>query len=429
MRHWVMKFLTAILTILAIVVAMPSQARDRTLLLTRDGAFYDVTIKKISRNRVVFFNNRHKSQGKIKLNTKLVYAVLDDKGSNVFFDENGRQRIIPSNGNDLKGTILFLKNFQFFPVYDLRINSEGLFYKISDNKNSQYYKQERENVFMVKHEDMHVTLFSSKYVCAPGAEIYPYEKKYVPAPRQDVHASVFQPSILQEAKPLYDSVCKVNPYTLYKPGIMMEYGFQKKGYIEDVNRVSYIRQQVADVRANKGMIVPYVMQMIYNDNHGRVRGVPSDYYEYMFPVEIDGEGNYQLSHNIVQDLMEINSRHGFGVLIPGNLQPGQRLACGTIVSTGKSFSGKKMTVQSTFKEWHVVEEVPIFTEAGKFNCMKLRGLIYESKDGKKPTVYKVACYLAKGLGVICYDSLPLDGKTEVPLTMCVTRIQDNSKKK
>ena len=34
-----------------------------------------------------------------------------------------------------------------------------------------------------------------------------------------------------------------------------------------------------------------------------------------------------------------------------------------------------------------------------------------------------------GLGVICYDSLPLDGKTEVPLTMCVTRIQDNSKKK
>ena len=107
------------------------------------GALYDVTIKKISRNRVVFFNNRHKSQGKIKLNTKLVYAVLDDKGSNVFFDENGRQRIIPSNGNDLKGTILFLKNYQFFPVYDLRINSEGLFYKISDNKNSQYYKQER----------------------------------------------------------------------------------------------------------------------------------------------------------------------------------------------------------------------------------------------------------------------------------------------
>ena len=429
MRHLVMKFLTLQLMMLIIGVAMPSQARNRTLLLTRDGAFYDVTIKKISRNRVVFFNNRHKSQGKIKLNTKLVYAVLDDKGSNVFFDENGRQRIIPSNGNDLKGTILFLKNFQFFPVYDLRINSEGLFYKISDNKNSQYYKQERENVFMVKHEDMHVTLFSSKYACAPGAEIYPYEEKYVPAPRQDVHASVFQPSIFQEAKPLYDSVCKVNPYTLYKPGIMMEYGFQKEGYIEDVNRVSYIRQQVADVRANKGMIVPYVMQMIYNDNHGRVRGVPSDYYEYMFPVEIDGEGNYQLSHNIVQDLMEINSRHGFGVLIPGNLQPGQRLACGTIVSTGKSFSGKKMTVQSTFKEWHVVEEVSIFTEAGKFNCMKLRGLIYESKDGKKPTVNKVACYLAKGLGVICYDSLPLDGKTEVPLTMCVTRIQDNSKKK
>ena len=429
MRHWVMKFLSPLLVMLFIGMAMPSQARDRTLLLTRDGAFYDVKIKKISRNRVIFFNNRRKSQGKIKLNTKLVYAVLDENGSNVFFDENGRQRIIPSNGNDLKGTILFLNNYQFFPVYDLRINNEGLFYKISENKNSQYYKQERENVFMIKHEDMHVTLFSAKYGCAPSAVIYPNEEKYVPAPRQDVHTSVFQPSIWQEAKPLYDSVCKVNPYTLYKPGIMMEYGFQKDGYVENVNRVSYIRQQVADVRANKGMIVPYVMQMVYNDNRGRVRGVPSEYYEYMFPVEIDGEGNYQLSHNIIQDLMEINSRHGFGVLIPGNLQPGQRLACGTITSTGKSFSGKKMTIQSTFKEWHVVEEVEMFTEAGSFNCMKLRGLIYESRNGKKPVTYKVACYLAKGLGIICYDSLPLDGKTKVPLTMCVTRIQDNTKKK
>ena len=208
----------------------------------------------------------------------------------------------------------------------------------------------------------------------------------------------------------------------------MEYGFQKEGYLENVNYVSYLRQQVTDLRANKGMIVPYMMQMIYNKNHGRVKGVPSEYYEYMFPVEIDGDGNYQLSHNIVQDLMEINSRHGFGVLIPGNLQPGQRLACGTITSTGKSFSGKKMTIQSVFKEWHVVEEVSMSTEAGIFNCMKLRGLIYESKNGKKPVVYKVACYLAKGLGVICYDSLPLDGKSKAPLTMCVTRIQDNTKK-
>ena len=60
--------------------------------------------------------------------------------------------------------------------------------------------------------------------------------------------------------------------------------------------------------------------------------------------------------------------------------------------------------------------------------MKLRGLIYRASDGKKPTVYKVACYLAKGLGVICYDSLPLDGKTEVPLTMCVDTYSGQFKK-
>ena len=127
--------------------------------------------------------------------------------------------------------------------------------------------------------------------------------------------------------------------------------------------------------------------------------------------------------------MQIDSRNGYGVLIPGDLKPGQRLSCSSITSTGKSFSGKKMTVQSTFKEWHVVGEVTLATQAGNFDCMKVRGLIYESLNGKKPTVYKVACYMAKGLGVICYDSLPLDGKSEVPLTMTLTRIQDNTKKK
>ena len=37
MRHLVMKFLTLQLMMLIIGVAMPSQARNRTLLLTRDG--------------------------------------------------------------------------------------------------------------------------------------------------------------------------------------------------------------------------------------------------------------------------------------------------------------------------------------------------------------------------------------------------------
>lgn len=408
---------------------MPSLARNSTLLLTRDGAFYDVTIKKISRNQVVFFNNRHKAQGKIKVDTKLVYAILDREGSNIFFDENGRQRIIPASNNDLEGTILFLNNYQFFRVYDLRINSEGLFYRIDNNNHSNYYKQERENVFMVKHNDKHVTLFTNKYGHAPSAVIYPFEEKYEPAPRQDVNTSIFQPATWQGADELYDSVCRVNPYALYKRGILMEYEIQRKDYVDDVNNVSYIKQQVADVRANKGMIVPYVMQMIYNKNHGKVKGVPSEYYEYMFPVEIDANGNYHLSHNILQDLMQIDSRNGYGVLIPGDLKPGQRLSCSSITSTGKSFSGKKMTVQSTFKEWHVVGEVTLATQAGNFDCMKVRGLIYESLNGKKPTVYKVACYMAKGLGVICYDSLPLDGKSEVPLTMTLTRLQDNTKKK
>jgi len=424
-----MKLLTALLVAIGISSVNPVQAKERTLLLMRDGAFYDVEIKKISRYQVVFFNNGRKAQGKIKVPTSMVYAILAKDGNNVFFDEGGRQRIVPAGANDLEGDILFTRDFNFFPVYDLRINDEGLFYKVRNDQHAQYYKMERDNVFMVKHADKHVTLFSSKYVPAANAVVWPTEQPYVHAPRTDHSDREFQAATWMEARQLYDSVCQANPYILYKPGIMLEYGYQKAGYLSKVHGVSYIRQQVADLRANKGYIVPYLMQMVYDDDHDRVKGVPKDYYEYMFPVEIDAWGNYRLHHNIGQDLMQIDSRSGYGVLIPGDMKAGQRLTCSTQTTAGRTFGGKKVTIQSTFKEWHVVGEREITTTAGIFSCMKLRGLIYESINGKKPRAYKIACYMTKGLGIVCYDSMPLDGKEKEPLTLCLMRMQDNTKKK
>lgn len=424
-----MKLLTALLVVIGISVAIPSQARNRTLMLTRDGAFHDVKVKRISRNRVTIIDNRQKAVGKMKVPSRFIYAILDEKGSNIFFDEDGNQRIVPAGNNEMEGTILFLKDFKFFPVYDLRINDEGLFYRLTDDRRQQYYKMDRERVFMVKHEDKHVTLFTSKYGHARNAVLArPVEEidKGIPA---YVSESDFHPAPDLSVKALVDSVYKINPYTLYKPGILLEYNFQKEGYLDDLHRVSYIKTQVADLRAKDGMLVPYVMQMIYNGEHGKVNKVPTDYYEYMFPVQIDAKGDYHLTHNMMQDLMQVDYHKGFGVMIPGDLKAGMRLPCGTLTSVGKTFSGKNITLESTYKEWHVVGETSMKTPAGYFTCMKVRGLVYERTNGKSPVVYKVACYLAKGIGIVCYDSMVLDGKETQPLTLCLTRMQDNSKKK
>ena len=424
-----MKLLTALLIAIGIGMTIPSQARNRTLLLTRDGSFYDVKVKRISRNYVTFYNNRNKAQGKMKVSTKFIYAVLDENGTNVFFDEAGRQRLVPAGDNNMEGTILFLKNQQFFPVYDLRFEDEGLFYKVSEKDNLHYYMMERDKVFMVKHEDKHVTLFTNKYGLAWNAVLAPPTGTIETGSRIDVAESDFHAAPELTVKELVDTVYKTNPYTLYKPGIMLEYNFQKDGYLDDVHKVTYIKQQVADLRVKDGLLVPYVMQMVYNDNYGIVNNIPADYYEYMFPVPIDVNGNYHLTHDIMQDLMKVEYHKGFGVLVPGNLKAGMRLPCGTLTSVGKTFSGKPVTLESTYKEWHVVGETSMMTSAGSFNCMKLRGLVYERRNGKPHKVYKVACYLAKGIGIICYDSLVLDGKETKPLTLCLSRMQDNSKKK
>ena len=426
MAHRTIRILAVLLTFIS--MAMPSQARNRTLLLTRDGSFYDVKIEKISGNRVTFFNNRRKAQGKLKVSTRFIYAVLDEKGSNVFFDEDGRQRIVPAGNNNMEGTILFLKNHKFFPVYDLRIDDEGLFYRVSADQHAQYYKMEREKVFMVKHEDKHVTLFTSKYGHALNAVLAPPVENSEPVSRIDVAASDFRPAPEMEARALVDSIYRINPYTLYKPGIMLEYNLQKEGFLDDLHRVTYIKTQVSDLRVKDGMLIPYVMQMIYNDDYGKVKGVPTDYYESLFPVQIDAKGYYHLTHDIMQDLMQVDYHKGFGVLIPGDLKAGMRLPCSTLTSVGKTFSGKPVTLESTYREWHVVGETAMRTAAGYFNCMKLRGLVYERQNGKADKVYKVACYLAKGIGIVCYDALLLDGKETQPLTLSLNRMQDNSNK-
>ena len=413
--------------LISIGVSIESKASNKTLLLARDGSFYDVKVLRISQYQVVFINNRRKAQGKIKIPTKLVYAIMDMDGSNVFFDEDGKQFFSPASDDQLKGTILFTKNSQFFSVYDLRINNEGLFYRVKDDKHAQYYKMEHDKVFMVKHEDKHVTLFTNKYGRAWNAVYLPQEPPYEHVARTDVSASIFEPATGMDPHLLYDSVCRINPYTLYKPGIMLEYDLQKEGYLDNIHHVTFIRQQVSDLRSKDGLLIPFVMQMIYDDEHERVRGVPVDYYKYMFPVEIDGKGNFHLTNNLILDLMQIDSRKGFGCLIPGELKAGQRLPCGTLTSIGKSFDGKKITVESTFKEWHVVGETVMSTGAGTFDCMKLRGLIHERKNGKNAVTWKIACYLAKGIGIVCYDMLPLDGKQTEPLTLSLRRMQDNTK--
>jgi hypothetical protein len=422
-----MKLLTALLIAISLSVAIPSQARNRTLMLTRDGAFHDVKVKQISRNRITIVNNRQKARGKMKIPTRFIYAILDKDGSNVFFDEDGNQRIVPAGRNEMEGTILFLKNHQFFPIYDLRIEDEGLFYRLSANRRDQYYRMEREKVFMVKHEDKHVTLFTNKYGHARSAVLAPPIENIDRGTPSYVSDTDFHPAPEMDTKSLVDSVYKINPYTLYKPGILLEYNFQKDGYLDNIHRVSYIKTQVADLRAKDGMLVPYVMQMIYNGEHRKVSNIPDDYYEFMFPVQIDAKGYYHLTHNMMQDLMQVDYHKGFGVLIPGDLKAGMRLPCGTLTSVGKTFSGKSITLESTYKEWHVVGETGMKTPAGYFTCMKLRGLVYERTNGKSPTIYKVACYLAKGIGIICYDSMILDGRDTKPLTLCLTRMQDNSK--
>ncbi len=418
------KLAVPLVLIMALSYALPSRGKTHhDLMLTRNGSFYEVKIEKIGKSKLTYINLNHPKWGKLKTPTNYVYAVLRENGNHLFFDEKGDYSSVVEGSLNLEGDILFLNNHKFFPVYQVQFIDGGLVYKLSNDTRATLYQIERSKVFMLKKADKSVVLFDDKNGCGKNAVMAPASAWQLPAPRSDVAASVFSPDLGQEASSLANDIRAKNPYAVCNTTTMLEYQFQRGKYLEERHGVSYIRQKVADIKVQNGLLVTYVKQMVYDNNHRKARKVPEDYYDYLFPMEIDAKGNYFLTHNLVDDLMMIEQRKGYGVLITGDLQPGMHLPCGKMTIRGRSFSGKSITVEAEYRDWYVVREETMTTAAGTFNCMKLRGRISLVTNGGKPVVQKIACWMAKGIGMVCYDTLLEDSGEKVPLTLCLMRIQ------
>lgn len=424
MKGKITKYISVLTAALACNYAYLAQAKNyKELMLTRNGSFYEVKIERVGSSKLTYTNTNHPKWGTIRIPNSYVYAVLRQDGNHIFFNEDGSYISVIENKPNLEGDILFLKSHKFFPVYDVKFVDDGVVYKLSDSPNASLYQIERAKVFMLKKADKTVLLFDDKYGLGKNASIAPPSKWKMPTPRTDIAASTFSPSDSIDTQQLVNSVNAARPYALHDRTTMLEYQFQRGRYQETVNGISFIRQRVADIKMQNGLMVTYVKQLPFDGNHNRTDKVPRDYYDYLFPIELDAKGNYFLTHNIVGDLMLIERRNGYGVLIPADLQPGMHLPCGKMTIRGRSFKGKAMIVETAYRDWYVVNEETMTTSAGTFNCIKLRGRIQVVTNGGKPVVQKIACWLAKDIGIVCYDTLNESSGEKVPLTLCLTRIQ------
>lgn len=187
-------------------------------------------------------------------------------------------------------------------------------------------------------------------------------------------------------------------YEMTQPGTSVRYAAHYKGKLRQ-----YVEKTLVDVKSEAGNTEVTFLWKALNK-----KGKPSKSASLMgwgdgiqTTVSIK-EGAYYLTFDLCMGTT-MKDRSGYLLKIPQNLQVGDVLEGGTLKSTFK-FMGTTMHNEITFKDFKVVEEVDLNTEAGTIHCMKIEGNVvgkFQDEDvNEKQTIY-----LAKGIGIVRQEAL------------------------
>lgn len=451
------------------LTALPAMAGDDDVMITRDGSMITVKIEKISSSQVTFIDLKHKRRGRLNAPADFVYMIMKDKGNNIFFDEEGNQMTSPVVDFDKDDDVMFLNRGEMFVVYNVTVGRDEISYQLKDKKKAPVLTVPKSDVFMIRNSDGTTTLYNDSYqqkqrerqqaaqAAAAQPATQPAPTQQVPAQQPDVAtppaapatgapaaqaATVaangqtllasntvdpgFYPAPEMNPTDIEMKVNAINPYTLYRKGSVAEYCFQYKGkQTQYRGGPTFMQQVVSNELIENGLLVAHIKQEFFNKKHEPSKGIPASFKESLYPVEIDTAGTYHLTHNVAQDVLYIISkRRGFGLLIPGNMQPGMQLKSSTLYDNGKGVLGGNFKAETVYDNWVVEKEEPITTPAGTFNCIKLTGHLSQ-KIGSSGKFFgeQITCWMARGIGVVQYETIADSDNSHEPFIIYLNKLE------
>ncbi len=446
-----------LIAVFCLLIAGPVAADD-DVMITRDGSMMTVKVEKISSSQVTFTDLKHKKRGRLNAPADFVYMIMKEKGSNIFFDEEGNQTTSPAVKFDKKDNVMFLNRGEMFVIYNVSVDKDEIVYQLKDKKKAPQYKISKDEVFMVRNSDGTTNLYNDSYQRKQKAQQatsptktalttlnVPTQQMPTPAtPSATAAAPVatpqaatgqqllasgtaetgFAPAPDMNAAEIEMKVNAINPYTLYRKGSVAEYCFQYKGkQTQWMGGPTYFQQIVSDEKIENGLLIAYIKGALFNKKHEPSKGIAASFKECVFPVEIDTAGTYHLTHNVAQDFFIISKRRGFGVLIPGVMQQGMQLKTSTLYDNAKNLFGGIVKVETAYSDWQVVGEEKITTPAGTFDCMKLTGHLAQKQGSNgKFNGEKITCWMARGIGIVQYETIADSDKKNEPFIVYLNKI-------
>lgn len=407
-------FIGAIAALLSISSTTAIAGND-DVMITRDGSFINVKVLKISSSDVNFINLDKKRQGELKAPTDFVYMIMKEKGANVLFDEEGNQMTSAHVKLDKKDNVLFLNNGKFFPVFNVEIGKNDISYKLKDSKKAPVEKVAKDEVFLLKNSDGTTTLFNNKYVekmrkakaeaqakaaaaptlpsaqmptaqpaPAPSAQAAPATLTVPATPNVATGGLKFSPAPALSDDEIIRRVYAKQPYTLYGKGTVAEYIIMK-GDKQSVfmGLPTYVQQVVAEEKVSNGLLGVYVKQVLLNKKHEPSKGISAAFKSYYYPTEIDTAGTFHLTHDISRDFVLLTSRQGYAMLLPSMPNVGDKLKCGTIADNSKNLFGGTVKLKAEYTDFYVDGTETVTTPAGTFDCIRLKGKVFEDNSAYK----------------------------------------------
>lgn len=461
------------------LTVLPAMAGDDDVMITRDGSMITVKIEKISSSQVTFVDLKHKRRGRLNAPADFVYMIMKDKGNNIFFDEEGNQMTSPVVDFDKDDDVMFLNRGEMFVVYNVRVGRDEISYQLKDKKKAPVLTVPKSDVFMIRNSDGTTTLYNDSYqqkqrarqqaaaqaaaqpaaqpaaqtAAQPAAQPTPAQQAPVQQPAAPATPAAtevpaaqaataaangqallasnttdpgFYPAPEMSPTDIELKVNAINPYTLYRKGSVAEYCFQYKGkQTQYRGGPTYMQQVVSNELIENGLLVAHIKQEFFNKKHEPSKGIPASFKESLYPVEIDTAGTFHLTHNVAQDVLYIISkRRGFGLLIPGNMQPGMQLKSSTLYDNGKGVLGGNFKAETVYDNWKVEKEEPITTPAGTFNCIKLTGHLSQKIGSTGKFVgEQITCWIARGIGVVQYETIADSDNSREPFIIYLNKLE------
>lgn len=217
----------------------------------------------------------------------------------------------------------------------------------------------------------------------------------------------FAPSNNTSPADLEARINEINPYVLFRKGSVAEYKFQQDG--KDFayhGTLHYFQQIVSDTKIENGQLVAYVQQRFLNKKHNPIKGISREALQYMYPTEIDENGQFHLTHDVSKDLFMMESRKGYALMMPSTFETGQSIPSSSIVDVVGGSLGIRATMKKDYSNFTVEKMEQAITPAGTFDCVKITGDLHiegAQQDGNE----HYDMWIARGIGVVRLDITPI----------------------